>query len=183
MSETKEEIKLNLGCYDRKIPYFTNVDIRSDVNPDLVDDVFKLEKVQNNSVDLIYACHVLEHADYKESELALARWFEVLKPGGVLRLAVPDMEAHFAHYYYHRDLRLLHSTFWGSQRHPYDYHKNGWDYKKLCEDLINTGFCDIRRYDWRETEHFYVDDYSQTYYPHLDKTNGKLMSLNVEATK
>lgn len=177
------QIKLHLGCFDRKIHGFINIDIREDVKPDLVDDVFKLNKFEKNSVDLIYACHVLEHADYLESELALARWYEILKPNGVLRLAVPDMEAHFAHYYYHKDIRLLHSTFWGSQKHPYDYHKNGWDFKKLQEDLKRVGFRDTIRYDWRKTEHFYVDDYSQTYYPHMDKENGKLMSLNVEAIK
>lgn len=177
------QIKLHLGCFDRKIHGFINIDIREDVEPDLVDDVFKLNKFEKNSVDLIYACHVLEHADYSESELALARWYEILKPNGVLRLAVPDMEAHFAHYYYHKDIRLLHSTFWGSQKHPYDYHKNGWDFKKLQEDLKRVGFRDTIRYDWRKTEHFYVDDYSQTYYPHMDKENGKLMSLNVEAIK
>ena len=119
------QVKLHLGCYDRKIHGFINIDIRGDVDPDVVDDVFKLKKFEKNSVDLIYACHVLEHADYVDSELAMKRWFEILKPGGKLRLAVPDMEAHFAHYYYHKDLRLLHSTFWGSQKHPYDYHKNG----------------------------------------------------------
>ena len=176
-------MKLNLGCYNRKIQGFTNVDIRANVEPDIVDDVFKLNSFKENSVDLIYACHVLEHANYKESDQALRRWFVVLKKGGVLRLAVPDMEAHFAHYYYHKDLRLLHSTFWGSQKHEYDYHKNGWDFRKLKEDLEAAGFSMIKKYDWRETEHFYVDDYSQTYYPHLDKTNGKLMSLNVEAIK
>jgi predicted SAM-dependent methyltransferase len=176
-------VKLNLGCYDRKIYGFINIDIREDVSPDIVDDVFKLNKFENESVDLIYACHVLEHADYIESEKALKRWYKILKPGGVLRLAVPDMEAHFAHYYYHKNLRLLHSTFWGSQKHSYDYHKNGWDYKKLKEDLTTVGFRDINRYDWGDTEHFHVDDYSQTYYPHMDKENGKLMSLNVEAIK
>ena len=71
----------------------------------------------------------------------------------------------------------------GSQKHPFDYHKNGWDFKKLKEDLSEIGFRDIIRYDWKKTEHFYIDDYSQTYYPHMDKEDGKLMSLNVEATK
>ena len=179
----ENQIKLNLGCYNRKMNGFVNVDIRPDVDPDVVDNVFTLESFEDESVDLIYACHVLEHGDYKETDLALKRWNSVLKPGGILRLAVPDMEAHFAHYYYHRDLRLLHSTFWGSQKHPYDYHKNGWDFKKLKEDLGKSGFNRVRRYDWRETEHFYVDDYSQTYFPHLDKEDGKLMSLNVEAKK
>ena len=100
-----KKIKLNLGCYDRKIYGFVNVDVREDVEPDVVDDAFKLHKFEDNSVDLIYACHMLEHGDYKESEQALIRWREVLKPGGTLRLAVPDMEAHFEHYYHHRDLR------------------------------------------------------------------------------
>ena len=54
---------------------------------------------------------------------------------------------------------------------------------KLKEDLQKAGFKSVKKYDWRNTEHFYVDDYSQTYYPHMDKENGKLMSLNVEATK
>ena len=176
-------IKLNLGCYDKKMHGFINVDIRPDVEPDLVDDVFSLKKVEDNSVDLIYACHILEHANYKDSEKALKRWFAVLKKGGCLRLAIPDMESHFAHYYYHKDLRLLHSTFWGSQKHEYDYHKNGWDYKKIKEDLEAVGFIMIRKWDWKKVEHSYVDDYSQTYYPHMDKENGKLMSLNVEAIK
>ena len=50
-------MKLNLGCYDRKIDGFINVDIREDVEPDVPDDVFKLEKFEKNSADLIYACH------------------------------------------------------------------------------------------------------------------------------
>ena len=178
-----KKIKLNLGCYDRKIYGFLNVDVRDDVEPDVVDDAFTLTKFDKDSVDLIYACHMLEHGGYKESEQALLRWREVLKVGGVLRLAVPDMEAHFEHYYHHRDLRLLNSAFWGSQRHPYDYHKTGWDFKTLKAELEQIGFTNVRRYDWRKTEHFYVDDYSQSYLPHMDKTNGKLMSLNVEATK
>ena len=176
-------MKLHLGCYGKKIPGFVNVDIRPEVNPDLLDDAFKLEKVENESVDLIYASHVLEHGDFQESAEALKRWSEVLKSGGTIRLAVPDMEAHFAHYFYHRDLEALHSAFWGSQRHPYDYHKNGWDFNKLKKDLEKVGFTDVRRYNWRETEHHYIDDYSQAYCPHMDKENGKLMSLNVEATK
>ena len=92
-------MKLHLGCYGKKIEGFVNVDIREEVKPDLVDNVFELKKVENNSAELIYASHVLEHADYIESEAALKRWHQVLKSGGVLRLSVPDMEAHFAHYF------------------------------------------------------------------------------------
>ena len=48
---------------------------------------------------------------------------------------------------------------------------------------MNVGFKDIKRYDWRETEHAEFDDHSQAYLPHMDKENGTLISLNVECTK
>jgi predicted SAM-dependent methyltransferase len=77
--ETKIPVKLHLGCFQKKIHGYINVDIRSDVKPDVIDDVFTLKKFKNNSVDVIYCCHVLEHASDKEAEQALKRWFELLK--------------------------------------------------------------------------------------------------------
>lgn len=176
-------MKLHLGCFNKKIHGFTNVDIREDVNPDVVDDIFKLEKFQKNSVDLIYACHVLEHLKRKELLPALTRWYDVLKPNGIVRIAVPDMEAVFAHYFYHRKLSDLYSALGGSQRHDYDYHYSHFDFLTLHQWLMMAGFHDVKRYNRWETEHAYVDDYSAAYVPHLDFINGKLMSLNVEATK
>ena len=73
---------------------------------------------------------------------------------------------------------------YGSQRHPYDYHKNGWDEDRLKKDLLSVGFKDVRRWNWQDiSPHSYCDDYSQAYSPHMDKENGMLMSLNVEAIK
>jgi hypothetical protein len=46
-----------------------------------------------------------------------------------------------------------------------------------------VGFQQVRRWDWRNTDHSQVDDYSQAYLPHLKKQNGQLMSLNLEAIK
>jgi len=176
-------LKLHLGCFHKKIHGFVNVDIREDIHPDVVDDIFKLDKFEDNSADLIYASHVLEHVDRHHAKLALNRWSKVLKPNGIVRIAVPDMEAVFAHYFYHKDLPALYSALWGSQRHPYDYHKHGWTFDTLKQDLFSVGFDNIHRYDWRDTEHFFIDDYSQAYCPHMDKEHGKLMSLNVEGTK
>jgi predicted SAM-dependent methyltransferase len=178
-------MKLHLGCYHKKIHGFVNIDIREDVNPDIVDDIFKLEKFKAGSVELIYASHVLEHLDHKDSKAALKRWYDVLQDEGVVRIAVPNMEMVFAHYFYHKDLPALYSALWGSQRHPYDYHKHGWTFDTLRQDLIDVGFdpYSVRLYNWRETEHSFVDDYSQAYVPHMDKEHGKLMSLNVEAIK
>jgi hypothetical protein len=46
-----------------------------------------------------------------------------------------------------------------------------------------VGFKEVYLWDWRETEHSHIDDFSQAYLPHMDKENGVLMSLNIEAKK
>ena len=191
MPDKTKQIKLHLGCFHKKIHGFTNVDIREDVNPDLVDDVFKLENIENDSVDLIYTCHVLEHASREEAMNAIKRWYAVLKTGGVLRVSVPDLQALFEYYICYKDLKPIQCLLYGSQKHPYDFHYTGWDYSSLKKDLESAGFNSIKRYDWRDTEHFYIDDYSQSYLPKISYTSrqkrgiieGKLMSLNVEAVK
>lgn len=176
-------MKLHLGCFNKKIHGFINVDIREDVSPDAVDDVFTLYTFPDNYAELIYACHVLEHASREDAKMALKNWYRVLKPNGILRIAVPDMAKHFAHYFYYGNLDILNSALWGSQRHEYDFHYHGWDEKTIKRDLEAAGFIYKGRYDWRKTEHHYIDDYSQAYQPHMDKENGMLMSLNVEAIK
>lgn len=179
----KKPLKLNLGSNEKKIYGFINIDAREEVKPDRVDDVFKLETFEPETVDLIYASHVLEHADFKEAKQALQRWFTLLKPNGILRLAVPDIEKVCAAVLYLKDMTYLKSAFWGSQRHAFDYHKSGWTFETLKENLLSVGFSDVYRYDWKKTEHSHVDDYSQAYLPHMDKENGQLISLNVEARK
>lgn len=175
--------KLNLGCFNKKMYGFINVDIRADVEPDVQDNIFLLKKFEPNSVDLIYACHVLEHIERKQVTLALKRWYEVLKPDGMVRIAVPDFEAVAAHYLYWKQLHLLYSALGGSQRHEADYHLSHFDFITLKEQLMLAGFSSIERYDRWMTDHAFVDDYSAAYWPHKDFQNGKLMSLNVEAIK
>lgn len=185
-------MKLNLGCGNKKLPSFTNIDIRKEVEPDIVDDIATLTSLKNESADLIYACHVLEHFPFSDIYNILYRWYEVLKPNGILRLSVPDMDAVFAHYFYWKDLKDLRGFLWGRYDHEFNIHKSGWDYDTLKEEVENVGFKDIRRWNWEDTEpHKYIDDYSQVYWPRkeCEYVNGtvyplnKLMSLNMEATK
>ena len=160
-------MKLHLGCYKRKIYGYINIDVREEVSPDLIDDAFTLKKIQPNTVDVIYASHILEHAKEPEAKFAINRWYEVLKVGGIIRLAVPDLEAVFDYYRTTKNLKELKSFIYGSQKHPYDFHYIGWDFSSLKLDLESAGFKNIHRYDWRETEHFYIDDYSQCYLPEI----------------
>jgi SAM-dependent methyltransferase len=55
---------------------------------DIVDDAERLSTVESASQDFVIASHVLEHCE--DPIGALTNWLRVLKPGGVLVLAVPD---------------------------------------------------------------------------------------------
>lgn len=58
-----------------------------------------------------------------------------------------------------------------------------FDRSVLQEILLRSGFRSIKEWDWRQTEHFEYDDFSQAYLPHMQKDQGSLMSLNIEAFK
>jgi len=78
---------LNLGSGSTRYEGWLNVDVRSEVNPDHVADVVDLP-FRDESVDLIYASHILEHM--KDCR-PLEEWHRVLKIGGRLIVAVPDI--------------------------------------------------------------------------------------------
>ena len=178
-------MKLHLGCGRKYIPGFVHVDLQELDHIDYRTSVDDLSFAEDDSVDLIYSSHVLEHFGRHEYRDVLREWYRVLKPGGVLRIAVPDFEAVVCYYTEKEaDIELLLGLVVGGQKEgEFDYHKMIFDEKLLSRVLRETGFREVRRYDWRETEHADLDDYSQAYLPHMDKENGMLMSLNLEAVK
>lgn len=176
-------MKLHLGCGNKKIEGYVNIDIREDVNPDLIDDISKLNEIEDNSVDVIYACHVLEHFGRHEYMDVLNRWYSVLKKGGTLRISVPNFEEVSKYYEETKDLSKLLGFLYGGQNYKQNFHYCTWDFNSLQSSLKSLGFKEVYKYDWREQEHSHLDDFSQAYIPHMDKENGRLMSLNIEAIK
>ncbi len=177
-------MKLHVGCGKKYLEGWTNLDISDLENKvDLLDDARFLSKVENNSCDIIYASHVLEHFGRHEYKSVLKVWASKLKRGGVLRLAVPDFQAVAKVYAETGDVFPLVGLVSGGQRDTYDYHCMIFDEKMLTAELLEAGFSEVRLWDWQTTDHCDVDDYSQAYLPHMDKENGTLMSLNIEAVK
>ena len=190
-------IKLNLGCRTKPLPTYINVDIDPDNKyADIIDNAFELNNFADNTCDLIEATHMFEHLSYEESEKALKVWYRKLKAGGILRLSVPDMEKCSALLLLTGDKRTVSSMFYGSQRgDPWDFHKNLHTEKSLTKELHDSGFKNVRQWDWRTTwPHNYVDTFASAYWPTMRKNfildNGKsvdlggiLMSLNLECEK
>jgi predicted SAM-dependent methyltransferase len=176
-------MKLHLGCGEKYIDGFIHVDLLDFDHIDYKAPIDNLFFASDSSVDLIYASHVLEHTGRHEYEKALNEWFRVLKPSGILRIAVPDFEACVQQYLLNKDLDNILGLVIGGQKDKFDYHKMIFDCTTLTKSLIRVGFKSVSRYDWNQTEHSNIDDFSQAYLPHMDKDNGMLMSLNLEAIK
>lgn len=179
--------KLHIGTGKNYLPGWTNVDIFSSVRADIYADMTALP-LDRESVDLIYACHVLEHAHRHMILATLTHWRDLLKTGGILRLAVPDFAACCKWYLNEgpkdwAGLDDITGLLWGGQNHPKNNHFIGFDEHTLSRALRQVGFTETHKWDWRTTEHAQFDDYSQAYLPSFKKDTGLHVSLNLEAVK
>ena len=93
MSTAPASLKLHLGCGKRYIPGFVHVDQDDFPHIDHRSRIDQLPMFANGSAELIYCCHAFEYFDRQEAPAVLAEWHRILAPGGILRLAVPDIEA------------------------------------------------------------------------------------------
>lgn len=188
-----EEIKLHLGCGGVRIEGFVNIDEIYLPSVDLVDNVQHLRRFEEGSVSLIYASNVLEHLGRWNYKMALERWHDLLMPGGILRLSVPDFNALCEYYMETKDLKTMYCALYGGQDTKNNFHYWCWDFDTLKEDLSAAGFVNVHRYDRNKTEHGHVRDWSLNYMPYRDKDGrvlpdqewfkGKCVALNVECQK
>lgn len=175
--------KLHLGCGTVIAPGWLNCDVRELSGLDLRADLRKGLPFDARSLDCIVAIHVLQDLAYKEIYPTLLELRRVLKRGGVLRLALPDldkaMRAYFSgdkSYFVVPDAdarsvgaKLVTQLVWyGSIRTPFTF-----DFAE--EALLQAGFRDVRRCGYRVTHSRHSDLAS------LD--NRQRESLFVEATR
>jgi len=172
-------MKLHLGCGKKILPGYINIDAQN--TGDVQCDIRKLE-YDDSSIDEIYSSHVLEHFGRHEVKSVLKEWSRVIKPGGKIYIAVPDIESAISYYNKTGNIEALYGQFWGGQRNKYDHHNFGFTFKTLSEILESCGFENTRRYDTFEYLPPNFDDYSKSYLPHMD-FSGHHLSLNVTAVK
>jgi predicted SAM-dependent methyltransferase len=69
------------------------LDIDQSVNPDILASITAMPMIEDQTYDAVYCHHCLEHLGPAEVPQALAEFHRVLKPNGLLMLAVPDLHA------------------------------------------------------------------------------------------
>lgn len=105
------------------------------------------------SCDAIYASHVLEHLALNDFRAALANTYRHLKPGGLFRLVLPDLEHLTKDYVANGDaMRFMDQTCLGlternllRQRFGNSHHLWMWDFQSMSKELVQAGFMNIRR--------------------------------------
>ena len=83
---------LNLGCGQCKRSGWINIDFQSS-SPDVLAYDLRLGiPFADATFDIVYHSHVLEHFSRAQGAFFIKECFRVLKPGGLLRVVVPDLE-------------------------------------------------------------------------------------------
>lgn len=161
------ELKLNIGCGTSGILGWVNIDNSPSIllsrlpfgrrifrTPDWPRDVRRADvrkriPFADSSVSYIYSSHTFEHFTYEESLAVAKECFRVLKPGGILRIVVPDLGTMVRDYLAdtsnpkasHRFIgRLLLTGNVRDVLHPGAHHKQMFDAASLVQLLREAGF-------------------------------------------
>lgn len=135
---TDPELRLNLGAEDTSLEGYVPIDSRNG------DSAYPL-RYDDNSVAEIYASHLLEHFSYRIVPDVLKHWIQKLKPGGRLRLSVPNFEW-LANAYLKGDPINIQGFVMGSQEHDGNHHRALFDRDSLSELMMEAGL--ERLHEW-----------------------------------
>lgn len=153
-------IQLHVGCGKRIMEGWVNVDIFKAAEIDFQLNLRNPIPLRDNSVDLLYSEHVLEHFFKPEAINILKEFYRIAKPGATLRIGVPDA-AIYIKKYIEND-----RAFFEAIRHlggaviplstPIDVinqmfrmggaHLFAWDFETLAAALEQAGFRNIQQY-------------------------------------
>ena len=139
-------MKLNLGCGRRVLSGFFNVDIQQ--NPkapralDLIADISQPLPLPDACADEVHAYHLIEHFFRWQANDILTEWKRLLKPGGLLVLELPNLEAACKNLLAGMDDQMCMWPLYGdwSHRDPYMMHKHGYTPRTIKALAEECGF-------------------------------------------
>ena len=134
--------KLNVGCGRTASAGWINIDLYVEGEGIIKMDARAL-KFEDESIDVIYTSHTLEHLAFRDVPTALKEFYRVLKKGGQLEVAVPDLEwvlRNFLDTPEREKWGFPLETIFGAQGHEGDFHRCGFTFPRLVALLEEQGF-------------------------------------------
>ena len=141
-------MKLHIGGKEKKEGWkILNILKGEDV--DYLGDISDLSQFKENSIDEIYASHVVEHVDQNNIKKTLSGVHRVLVNNGKFYVSVPDMDIlcqMFLASNLPRKVRFhIMRMMFGGQTDKYDFHYFGWNFEFLKDYLLEAGFKKIEK--------------------------------------
>jgi len=151
--------RLNWGCGTEPPDGWINCDIKEGAGIDISCDIREGLPLETASLDYAVSIHALPELPHPDVEPALVELRRVLKPGGVLRLGLPDLEKAM-HAYRNGDAgyflipdddarslggKLIIQMTW------YGYSRSMYTFDFTEELLYRAGFRRVVRCQYRET--------------------------------
>lgn len=180
------DLKINIGNGPFKHPGWINVDCHISLKKDdVVCDLRRKWPLRSASAKYIFSEHVFEHFGYPdEIGHVLHECHRVLRPGGVLRVIVPDADRYLRAYADNDEdfVRRVggdsvsNLSLVNTMMRENGFHRYAYNYSELEEVLKRAGFTSISHSSLGASEHRELN---------LDLDNGQrdLESLYVEAVK
>lgn len=132
-------LKLNIGGGSNgDLPGYVNIDRK------VGREAYPLD-YPSGSVDEIRASHILEHFSHRQCVAVLREWVRVLKPGGIIKLAVPDFKWIAENYLKGVEFPVMGYVYGGHEDNN-DVHLSGYDEECLTELMKMCGLTDIQRW-------------------------------------
>jgi predicted SAM-dependent methyltransferase len=104
----------------------------------------------DQSVHFVYSSHLLEHLDRSTGRQLLEECWRILRPGGVARFGVPDLEVAWELYVHGDKERMLHDFFFVTGATGLSQHRYAYDFELLSRALLEAGFVDVHRVHFGE---------------------------------
>lgn len=142
-------LKLHIGGKEKLTSWHVMDSLDSDV-VDFVGECSDLSRFPTASCGELYCSHVLEHLSHNNELFDTLRGFHrVLRPDGKLMISVPDLDV-LCRAFAKPDLDLEQRRFvmrmmFGGQINSYDFHKTGFSFALLQENLIAAGFSTVKK--------------------------------------
>ncbi len=175
-------VNLHLGCGNIDHPSFINIDIIPARHVHYVRRIDDLSPFRDNTVDLVYACHCLEHFSHRRLVDVLKEWHRVLKKGGSLRVSVPDFDSMVDLYMASgRDIEYVVEPITGGQDTKYNFHMTIFNKRYLEKQFREAGFEKVQEWTPGSSELTSFNDWSAKSITY--KGQAYPISLNLEAIK
>lgn len=123
-------------------------DIRPEVKPDVICDVGKSIPVPDQTFDIVFSSHTLEHFSFTGVDRVIKEWARILKVGGEIRIVVPNLRWSAKRIL---EDRMIPEDFWvlyGEQDYPKNVHYGGFTPSLIKHLLEYSGvFEDVQTHE------------------------------------